>query len=401
VNCRQCHRLIEENILADLDARSRVEVDAHLNRCKKCSVAYRKALTRDEILAVSLAEYEPVSPASQALSARLRWSARFYGMRRGLILAASAAVLFVACVLGYRWTLGFVSPVQAEPLDQSETVRGPGFEDGVLSWGGVGGWSGYQSVNDPHAPQFAMIDPTVWHDGHHPLKIFQRHFSGTVRRHFDLPLPKGTEVELGFWALAPRGGTSWNKYISASINTGHQYAATNLGVALNDWLPHSVVTTVNQRSDSLDIAFGAPGDGLYTKWDWATWIDDVEIAVIVDPRRFANWWQENGKLVSQIRLPAPYRIQDIVPGSVRLFPYSSEEFRPVPADADPALNARGIYQFSSQPGLRLLRGRNPDTGGDVATKITGRVRYGQYEVTFENGLIGHPAAQDAPPQISR
>jgi len=385
--------LIEESILADLDARRRAEVEAHLERCEKCRRAYRAGVACDEALSVALADFEPMAVPAPSMAKGVSWVSRIYGMRRGLALAGFTAAVFVAGILGYRWTLGLVSPVQAEALDQNEVVHGLGFEEGILAWDGPGGWTGYHE-NDPHGPAFALIDSTVWHDGHHPLKIFQRNFSGEVHRHFDLPLPEHTTVELGFSALAPKGGTRENKYVSASINTDHQYAATHLMGASNDWLPHSVSTAVAQRSKSLDIYFATVGDGLYYGWNWATWIDDVEIAVILDPGRYVDWWEDDGKVVAQIQLPAPYRNQDIVPGSVHLYPYSSEEFKPVLADTDPTLNARGVYTFSSKPGLALLRGKNPDTGGAITTKICGRVRYGKYELTFHNSLLGRLASAD-------
>jgi len=166
---------------------------------------------------------------------------------------------------------------------------------------------------------YEEVDATVSHSGGQSIKLYQRAYGGRVRRDFNLPLPEGTLIKLSFWVLCPRGGSFENKHFSGGLGTPDAMLA-NLDVfdASPNWRPYVLSTSLSSFTDRFHVEFGTgSGNGSYQGFDWATWVDDVKVEVVLKAEA-QSWTVTDDDIAVVVRLPEGYERAKIVPGSARL-----------------------------------------------------------------------------------
>lgn len=137
----------------------------------------------------------------------------------------------------------------------------------------------------PGQPEMGTIDCTVAAHGACSLKILQRTWGAGVNQR--VAASPGANVTLSFDYLNPRGGTGSNKWFTAWVfavdaqGQFHSLTELNSFDPVTSWKNVTLGPVIAPPGTvSIQVTFGTGnGCGCYYGTDWATWVDDVALAV--------------------------------------------------------------------------------------------------------------------------
>ena len=394
--CQVVRRLLAEAGLEDLPPSVQVSIADHLAECPECDAAQERSVLMDFAMAAGLEE------AVLAKRDKLRLGNGFAlrGMRSfrlaAIALAASLALAgagwFAAPIIeGWRFPGADATPVRPEyellgiPLNAAEGA--------TVTRDQIGPWRIEQDL----VPGFASLDARVSRSGGTSIKLVQRSGSGKLRQNVPIPLPPGTRITFGAWVLAPRGGTGDNKYFSMEIwpNTQGKTATTDSGGAVSylfdpspNWHPIILRSELESAAESFSVVMSVSnGDGNYYSNDWATWVDDIFVAVVVPLS--ATFEVSGDKVVVEATLPQGYDATMVDPGSIKFYAYDPADGRDIAGKALPSPTPNSIrLEIDSPAAVAAMHHRNKDNQGPPTARINGRFNFGAYSVPFEVGLVG-------------
>lgn len=384
MNCKDARKLLEEEVLVDLEPAQMASLRHHAESCPKCARLLADATRRDAALTSLLSELEPATESKPAAST---WS----GFRRGYRWQTA----FGSVVLGFAG--GFVfGPGKALPQAHASAIEEVLIYRGVLNEAIVGPSAfieGFESGLDgwdlgPSVHNYVASDSTVRHGGQSSLKLYNRSWGGVAMRHFDCPIPKGATVRLAYWLLTPKGGTPNNKWFSSSINTD---AEETMDLDVLDpnpsWRPVTFAMTCQQVADgfTVHLATGA-GHGAYQGFDWATWVDDVRVYVgsLVES---ASWKLYGDRLEVNVVLPEPYTAEDVDLGHIVVWTIYGD-FSPVRAESAEVNGEALKLVFRSNAVAHYLRTKKTDEGRDAPLDVVFPAKRGDLPCVFTVATYG-------------
>ncbi len=379
MNCERFRELVECGLASDTASRKREHLLAHAAQCADCERILRRELAIEQLLTIGLEPELRQRSESEIGVGRplqlLRW-------------AASAAVMLIAAVGG--WVGGVVGgaapfgpiglsllPAMARPNPNANM----GFEFGGVGWqaqardergvvlgfepGDEFGWK----LGGGAKRHFEEIDRTKAHSGEASLKLYQREWGGTVQRTFPMRLPEGTRVTVMVWVYSPRGGTRQNKWLEIGLAGTGPNEESSGSVSLDvfapspHWRPYRLTfhTTRDTEAVSLTLTTGN-GGGEHAHWDWATWIDDVSLEILVRGGRAAIE-EGAGFFETEVSLPPQLKAQWLDPSSIRLVDSANAE-RVASGTLIPTSQPGTVrFRFYALEMLRDSRRPNPFSGG--------------------------------------
>ena len=386
--CKSIQLLLRDLELELLSTDLQCMVADHLADCKACQIEFERSVMMDAAVSLGL---ESV-PLPQAAPQRKQGMFSFLRLRSFRVVGIMGA-LFAGFALGgwfgapiiHRWSISGPGAAPIRPEFALLGMPNQITQNTIATKTTVGPWA----IKCDLAHGFASLDDSVTYSGGRSIKLVQRNGSGELVQDIPIPLPAGTLITAGAWVLTPRGGTGDNKYFTMSIRpsgTTSEASSYVLDESPN-WRPVILRSTLAQAADSFRVILSVgSGYGNYFKWDWAMWVDDVFVGVVIPLRGECH--DSGDELIVQAKLPPGYTNSMSQPASVFFSGYD-ERARNIAGKVLPSSDAKTIrLSIRSSLAVRAMHTQNPDTGGPPTGRVAVRLRYGQYSVPFEIGIIG-------------
>ncbi len=400
MNCRKVKGILDKEVIVDLEPSLRAELSGHFTKCAACAKRYRSAVALDASLSAAMVEIDTFALAGL-------WVSRRVGAGPRWILAAAA--LTIMALLGFYFgragadlpgPRAYANTALPRPGEFVDGIQNPGFETGAIGATGFEGSLGRWTLPELPDGNQAQIDAQHGRFGGHALRLHQHEGGDRAQLDIDLPIPKGTRVVLVAWVYSPWGGSASNKWLAVgasflkrlpkSETTFLQSTSLDFVVPTRDWYPISLNLTAVSDTDGLRFEFDTTaGDGLYKGNDWASWIDDVQIAVIVptlDPSTVIH----GDRVFVTFRLPKAYEHTPIHRESIFLEDRNYRTYNPVPVSDMRRHGAFVELEFRSPEAVRSLGAGRPNDRTHVAEhRVRGKLRLGELRVPFVAGVRGH------------
>ena len=387
-DCLFCQRLLQEFSLPELPEGIQLHVANHLADCSDCMAQLERSVLMEAAIAGGMADIP-----KPEVRRGWRWTSargiRFRAIRAAALTAAMLAAFALGAWLGlpllHPWRL---TGVGAAPIRPEYALFGiPSISrTSVTNSRLIGPWK----VKGDLANGFASLDDHVSHSSGRSIKLVQRSGSGELQQDIPIPLPAGADITVGAWILAPRGGSADNKYLEVFVRPSNSSAKASSFVldASPNWRPVILRTTLEKPTNSFLIDFSvANGYGNYLGWDWATWVDDIFIGVLIHME--GHFVEDHGELVIDAKLPPGYTA-DMVEKKSIVFNAYDERAREI-AGSELATSHSGTVRLAikSPVAVRAMRTPNRDTGWPPSAWVFGRLRYHQYSIPFQIGIHGY------------
>ncbi|MBI1757291.1 MAG: zf-HC2 domain-containing protein [Fimbriimonas ginsengisoli] len=381
--------LIDRYLAGTLTPAEEEALEAHMAECEACRARFDE-LTRPVTEAVRGAASALAFP--QRLRRRLPIPGGTARRPRFWIAAALAAALLVgAFAVGSRYAQQWLFVIPEAPTQDPDkavqSLQNEGFEQGEVGWTGFGGLN-------------ATVDTGVAHSGRASAKLLHRSGGGRIDRVIPIPVPAGSDLTLSAWVLCPRGGSTHNKWLALSVAAGDDIegvvATLDIYDASPHWRPiqlhlHCPIATNEIRVEATT----SPGRGNYEDTDWASWVDDFGLSLVLRGQAVAPARIDGDAIRVGFEVPSPYDPRHIEPTSVRYvdnlgatLPIGPTEF---------SIEGRTIWcTFRDAGEARRLALPNPDRPDKPSVfSIMARVEYASVSVPVDAGFIG--TFQPSPP----
>lgn len=412
MNCREARLLIETDVLADLPAEKSRALRLHADSCPKCAKRLATALRSDAALTMGL-----MDPSIMVAPSLTRTREHLGAGPKWILAAASlAGAGVVGYMLGERGetiplpvTNAHAAVSFLEPFEQVQGIPFPGFElgsqadEGFESMGNDWKISSFEPV-DMDVKLFGLnyeFDSTLKRKGNSSLKLFHRYGGATASFHLPVPIPAGSKVVSTAWIYSPKGGSRQNKWLSVGLafQNGEAPISSEAIAPTHDWNQISITTASNRDSLGGVSAQFSTGSGngkteegrRYLARDWASWIDDVQLSVIITPDPDSCSTTVVGdRIVVSFPIPTPYTPKDLDLDGLQLVDASHSSYPPIPVTAHSVVGSRVQVEFRSWIAANRLRGPDPDDpGGYAVAQVQGFIKWGpKYRMPFHVGVDG-------------
>ncbi|MBX3120462.1 MAG: zf-HC2 domain-containing protein [Fimbriimonadaceae bacterium] len=386
---------------AELDA-----IDVHLEQCTDCRLKIESQIAPfGQVLLGALHTPEPDKKTRdeilQAVSHPVKFKvARILGVAasRKVIVPAIPLLALLITVVALFMPHPSIQPVAIAAQFGTDGIipasRFLDFDTGSLDSMKFTPLQPPMVLPDGRIENYWEIDKTVGHAGKGSLKLYHRYWGGVVRRTIDIPIPRGTLVTFTAWVLSPNGGSVQNKWLSSGLYLGDVSAKEPIQSVdlpsfsrLTEWTPVVLRATSVVDTQGVTIEFStASGHGMtdqgaeYKSFDWATWIDDIYIGVVLNGK--TDSYSIRGDTIdAYIRIPNGYKPENIVPTSLFL----RVGFDEIPLQEGKIVGIKdGQVHIRFVSALAVERMAIPyvDLKLPKSAQIRGRVRFGEYDVPF-------------------
>ncbi len=398
-----CNReLIDRYLSGQVTDAEAEAVEEHALGCASCFRAVEEGTSQGmevsrRALPEVLVPLEVHAKMASALRRRRLWTS--IRGRGGFMAAALVAGVGAGCHLSMPTALNLLFPaayaVPSSEFGKVAGFAGYGFEGGDYSIEGFEGEMLHSPTTFTKMVNHASIDDSESKSGGRSLRLLHRHNGGYFERRVPIPLPPNTTLRLGFWVYSPRGADPNNKLLNASIASPDGDAATlTLTDASPHWRPYLIHRhTMHYWPDVVVTFETGSGFGRYFGYDWASWIDDIYLAIRLNGAARIDWYVQDGhRIIIPISLPKPYHVSRIQSNTIHLkvghLQKNMFPGRIVRLEGDFAVCA-----FESKEAADLLMNTRHDGDLPMTANVLGRVGYGEFEVGFTCGVEWEPHRQ--------